>query len=87
MRTPVLLAMILALPMQSAASASPEQVAVATRTPRPPKIDGNLSDPVWAQAVPFTDFTQQDPDEGQKPSQKTEVRILYDDRAIYFAIR
>src|SRR5215467_1149936 len=87
MRTPVLLAVMLALPVQSPASASPEQVAVATRTPRPPKIDGNLSDPVWARAVPFTDFTQQSPDEGEKPSQKTEVRILYDDHAIYFGIR
>jgi len=87
MRTPVLLVMILGLPVQSATLATPKQVAVATRTSRPPKIDGNLSDPVWARAVPFTDFTQQDPDEGQKPSQKTEVRILYDDRAIYFGIR
>src|SRR6516162_940202 len=87
MRTPVLLAVILGLPVQSAPLVQPEQFAVATRTLRPPKIDGNLSDPVWAQAVPFTDFTQQDPDEGQKPSQKTEVRILYDDRAIYFGIR
>src|SRR6516225_9122686 len=87
MRIPVLLAMILALPVQSAALVSPEQVAVATRTSRPPKIDGNLSDPVWPQGVPFTDFTQQSPDEGEKPSQKTEVRILYDDHAIYFGIR
>ena len=87
MRTPVLLAVILALPLQSAALVLPEQVAVATRTPRPPKIDGNLSDPVWAQAVPFTDFTQQSPDEGEKPSQKTEVRILYDNQGIYFGIR
>jgi hypothetical protein len=87
MRTLVLLAVILALPRQSAALVLPEQVAVATRTPRPPKIDGNLSDPVWAQAVPFTDFTQQSPDEGEKPSQKTEVRILYDNQGIYFGIR
>src|SRR6516225_5684580 len=87
MGTPVLLVMILGLPVQSAALAPPEQVAVATRTPRPPKIDGNLSDPVWGRAVPFSDFTQQQPDEGEKPSQKTEVRILYDDHAIYFGIR
>jgi hypothetical protein len=78
--------MILALPVHSAVVPL-EQVAVATRTPRPPKIDGNLSDPVWAHAVPFSDFTQQDPNEGEKPSQKTEVRILYDDQAIYFGIR
>jgi len=68
------------------ALASP-QVAVATRTSQSPAIDGNLSDPVWAQAVPITDFTQQAPDQGQPPSQRTEVRILFDDRAIYFALR
>src|SRR6516165_2865399 len=73
--------------MVSAAFASLDQVAVATRTPQAPAIDGNLSDPVWPQGVPFTDFTQQSPDEGEKPSQKTEVRILYDDQAIYFGIR
>jgi hypothetical protein len=87
MRTPVLLAVILGLPWPSAALVLPEQVAVATRTSRPPKIDGNLSDTVWAKVLPFTDFMQQSPDEGQPPSQRTEVRILYDDRAIYFAFR
>jgi hypothetical protein len=87
MRDPVLLALTLVLPVQSAAIESPEQSATATRSSQPPTIDGNLSDPVWARAVPFTDFTQQAPDEGEKPSQKTEVRILYNDQAIYFGIR
>src|SRR5713226_1022575 len=72
--------------MEALALVAP-QVAVATRTSQSPTIDGNLSDPVWAQAVPITDFTQQAPDEGEKPSQRTEVRILYDDQAIYFGIR
>src|SRR5262245_3789650 len=81
------LAIVLGLVVECAAFAGGERVAVATRTSRPPTIDGNLSDPVWAQAVPFSDFTQQQPDEGEKPSQRTEVRILYDDRAIYFGIR
>src|SRR5262245_21915000 len=80
-------ALVLGLVVECAAFAGDEQVAVATRTSRTPTIDGNLSDPVWGQAVPFSDFTQQQPDEGEKPSQKTEVRILYDDHAIYFGIR
>lgn len=66
---------------------SSRQQAVATRTRQPPVIDGDLSDPVWGQAAPFDDFTQQIPDEGKPPSQRTEVRILYDDRAVYFGIR
>ena len=87
MRDPVLLALVLTFSAGSAAFMSPEQVAVATRTSQSPVIDGNLADPVWVQAVPITDFTQQTPDEGETPSQKTEVRILYDDQAIYFGIR
>ena len=87
MRDPIRWALVLSLVVECAAFAGGQQVAVATRTSRPPKIDGNLSDPVWPQGVPFTDFTQQSPDEGEKPSQKTEVRILYDDHAIYFGIR
>src|SRR5262245_17989435 len=80
-------ALVLGLVVECAAFAGDEQVAVATRTSRTPTIDGNLSDPVWVHAVAFTDFTQQAPDEGGNPSQKTEVRILYDDHAIYFGIR
>src|SRR5215471_4170311 len=87
MRDTMRLALVLSLAVECAAFAEGQQVAVATRTSRPPKIDGNLSDPVWAQAVPLTDCTQQSPDEGEKPSQRTEVRILYDNRAIYFGIR
>src|SRR6266851_8259019 len=86
MRAPVFLALSLTLSVESAVFASLEHVAVATRTSQSPNIDGNLSDPVWAQAVPITDFTQQAPDEAQAPSQRTELRILFDDRAIYFAV-
>jgi len=84
---PGFLTLTLAVAGYPAPLAPLEQVAIATRTSQAPKIDGNLSDPVWARAVPFTDFTQQSPDEGEKPSQRTEVRILYDNRAIYFGIR
>ena len=81
------LALLLFLAVRSAALAADQQLAVATRTSQPPTIDGDLSDPVWTQAIPIAEFTQQSPDERQPPSQRTEVRILYDDRAIYFAFR
>lgn len=69
------------------AGSSRRKEAVATRTSQSPVIDGDLSDAAWAQAVPFDDFRQQIPDEGKAPSQRTEVRILYDDRAVYFGIQ
>ena len=50
-------------------------------------LDGRLDEPAWAQA-PVTDvFTQIDPLEGQPASQKTEVRVVYDDDALYVGAR
>jgi hypothetical protein len=47
-------------------------------------IDGILSEEIW-QRPGFTELYQQDPAQGEKPSQKSEVWIAYDDQAIYFA--
>jgi hypothetical protein len=58
----------------------------AERTATPPKIDGHLDDPVWRAATPSDAFTQHFPDEGEPPSERTEVRVLYDDHNIYFGI-
>jgi len=54
---------------------------------RPPVIDGRLDDEAWRQGEWAGDYTQQLPAEGAKPSQPTELKILYDDRHVYFAIR
>jgi hypothetical protein len=56
---------------------------VATRTGAEPKIDGNLNDSVWRNATVITDFKQQLPIYNKNQSFKTEVRILYDNAAIY----
>lgn len=50
-------------------------------------VDGRLDDPAWQAAAPLTTFTQLDPREGEPASQPTEVRILYDDDAIYLGAR
>src|SRR2546428_911701 len=59
----------------------------ATRTADPIKIDGLLDEPAWALAQPATDFLQQQPNEGARASERTEVRVLFDDKNIYFGIR
>ncbi|MCX6257745.1 MAG: DUF5916 domain-containing protein [Bacteroidia bacterium] len=61
-----------------------KKVAEASRTPSPPVIDGILNDQVWQNAKVISDFRQSDPRFDTDPSFKTEVRILYDDHAIYF---
>jgi hypothetical protein len=60
------------------------RVLVAVRTAVPPVIDGFLTDTVWQKASPAGDFIQRDPDEGRPASEDTEVRVLYDDAALYF---
>ncbi len=53
------------------------------KTSEAPKIDGLPLDKVWELAIPITDFVQHSPVNGGEPSQRTEVRLLYDDAAIY----
>ena len=55
----------------------------ALRIEEAPKIDGFLDEEVWKGAEIATDFTQGEPNPGESPSRKTEVRVLYDDEAIY----
>ncbi len=54
-------------------------------TNAPPVIDGVLNDPEWNFAERVTDFMQREPDNGQPASERTEVRMLYDEEALYFA--
>ncbi len=50
-------------------------------------IDGNLQEEFWKQIIPINQFIQKDPDEGKESTQKTEVRIVYDDAALYVGAR
>ena len=52
-----------------------------------PALDGEvLGDPAWDDAVPLTGFVQGTPDEGRPVSERTEVRVIYDDDTIYFGV-
>jgi Domain of unknown function (DUF5916)/Carbohydrate family 9 binding domain-like len=53
----------------------------------PPTIDGRLDDGAWREGEWAGDYTQQMPTEGAPPSQATELKILYDDKSVFFAIR
>jgi hypothetical protein len=64
-----------------------ENVIKAMRiNPHAPKIDGLLNDPVWQHAPISSDFIQKDPKEGDQPTEKTTVQIVYDDEALYAGI-
>src|SRR5437899_937644 len=64
----------------------PLRTASASRIERPPKLDGTLDDPAWQHATPISKFLQREPFEGQTPTEKTEVRTLYDRHEVYFGI-
>jgi len=50
-------------------------------------IDGKLDESAWAAATPSSDFTQSYPKVGAKSTDPTEVRVLYDDAALYVGVR
>ncbi|WP_296384818.1 DUF5916 domain-containing protein [Winogradskyella sp.] len=57
------------------------------RTSDAPKIDGVLDDKVWGNAEIATDFISFRPEIGEtvQPKERTEVKMTYDDEAIYVA--
>ncbi|MCC6929351.1 MAG: carbohydrate binding family 9 domain-containing protein [Gemmatimonadaceae bacterium] len=62
-------------------------VSHAARTTATIQLDGHLDEPAWDAAEPTTSFTQVDPEEGAPASQRTEVRVLYDDTYLYVGVR
>ena len=49
-------------------------------------IDGDLSEEYWKNAKIASDFITYSPSNGKSPYQKTKVKILYSDKAIYFGV-
>jgi len=50
-------------------------------------LDGKLDEPAWQSAPPVTTFQQTQPLEGPAGTQRTEIRFLYDDDALYIGAR
>ena len=58
---------------------------IATRVAKGPRVDGRLDDAVWKDAIPVDGFIQRDPDYWMPSTERTVVRIVYDDAQIYFS--
>ncbi|MDZ7780227.1 MAG: DUF5916 domain-containing protein [Gemmatimonadota bacterium] len=63
--------------------AAPRPEATAVRASGAIAIDGVLDDDAWADASVIDRFIQQKPDPGLPATERTEVRILYDDEHLY----
>ena len=47
--------------------------------PNPPEIDGRLDDIAWQLAPVHSGFVQQNPNQGEPPTEATEFRVVYSD--------
>src|SRR5215216_4088378 len=59
----------------------------AVRTTQEIHVDGVLDEAAWSLASPAAAFRQEEPNEGEPATEKTEVRVLYDDKYFYVGIR
>ena len=65
-------------------SAAPSMGVI--RAVEPPVMDGIVDESSWALADVATDFLQREPQEGQPATERTEVRVLYDDENLYVGL-
>ena len=61
--------------------------ARAVRNTAPIVLDGRLDEDVYTTVSPIDGFLQQEPNEGQAASERTDAWILFDDRNLYVAAR
>jgi hypothetical protein len=60
---------------------------VAVRTAERIRVDGVLNEKAWLEHAGVGELVQQDPQPGAAPSEPTEVRLLYNDSALFIAVR
>lgn len=73
--------------MPPADTLAPRKIATAVRLRGTIRVDGKLDESAWASAPPLTNFLQKEPVEGGEPTDKLEVRFLFDDAALYVSTR
>lgn len=88
MRRSLLVLLLLTLVSTALKAAGPEKrLSQAKRVLEAPKVDGRLTEQIWKEATPLTNFSEFEPNNGANASEKTEVRIVYDNIAIYVGVK
>jgi hypothetical protein len=84
-----LLAALFACTGLCAFAQAPVKKLEAIKVTTAPKIDGSLEDEIWRNIPIATDFIENNPVAGrhEKPEERTEIKILYDNDAIYVGAR
>ena len=87
----LLAVIIISIPARAQSSGSghdiPRPAATAAALVGEIALDGRLDEAAWARATPATGLLQSQPDEGAAATAPTEVRFLFDDRALYIGAR
>jgi hypothetical protein len=73
-------------PAQPVLTAGERPSLRAVRTTDAIKVDGALDEAAWATATVIDRFIQQEPQEGQPASDRTEVRVIYDAGHLYIGV-
>lgn len=81
----MLILILSVLSFNSSALNNEKKVLEIVKVKESPKIDGLLNESVWQNAAVAKDFFQYAPYNGKKPSLPTEIKIIYDNHAIYIA--
>jgi hypothetical protein len=63
------------------------QAAAARTSGGAVRLDGRLEESAWRDAPPLTEFVQKEPNEGAPPTERMEVRFLYDEAALLVGAR
>ncbi len=71
---------------ETATTTLPIGVAASAGVSDPPVIDGLLDDAAWGRATPMAGFIQREPSDGQPASERTEVRVVFDEEALYIGV-
>ncbi len=92
--------LLVALALASQPTLSSAQSAAQPKRDRPQKsaiavkvaagsidVDGKLNDSAWTSIPPLRDFVQKEPIEGATPTDQLEIRLAYDDEALFVATR
>jgi hypothetical protein len=59
----------------------------ATRLDAPLRLDGELDEAAYALVSPFGGFIQQEPNDGEPATDRTDVWVFFDDRNVYVSVR
>lgn len=79
----IVLTLVLTLFLSTSLFSQEKKIYETKKVINPPKIDGVLDDPQWENAQIAKDFIVYHPDNGRKAYQKTEAKVVYNDKALF----